>query len=400
VRWSWFQFLDVDVALGYTSRMKVRDLWVTRSMRDHFEQALTALAPRERGAMLQAVRDLSSHSPAQIEILANTLSLDASKVSADTQVRSVLGRHFEEAAAFAGVESTGVLSNRLRGILRDLVAEMRDYASLAKALGLPASRSTELFVLAYSGSVWRRGVQYLEQFTRLQELPIAYWPDMLRASEVLGRTGEGEPRDPAVRVYWFSYGNLVATAIERSPVAWTPDLILTTLAGLKGDLRGLSFSVDLTTDELRKGEANPARLWGGNLQTLRQHLEIARAHGLVTPDDLRPGSWIAALVRLWPSAALNVAQEWLKSLSDRPVVRGLIKTGDDELRARLREASMPLTQHASSAFRWLQKRSLRRELTGGRVEVDRLVGPIVKPSAWARMHGRRLTRSPRVVPTA
>jgi hypothetical protein len=220
VQWGWFQVRDVDVLLGYASRMAVKDLFISEAMRDDFEATCSALGKQRVHEITRAARDTQ---PYTLRTLAN-FAKAITRSSLDPEPR----------------EQTGQVAQRL-------LDEAKSYKLLAKKLDLEPELGAQLFVLAYAGSVFRRGWEYTELISRKSALPdCVYLAHHLR-SQLLPRCEatqrvQAEWNVQPTRVYWWSWGATLALAIEHFPQRWPLARVIGTIEKIRA--QRLSISID------------------------------------------------------------------------------------------------------------------------------------------------------------
>jgi hypothetical protein len=284
VGWGWFQLLDSDVLLGYAARMGVEQdsRFVKEVMFEEFVIAFEQFSPHRRIQVVNGVDRLTErkgHSSEQVVEFVQLLKTNS------------------------GLEST--TAHPLGELL---TKEINSYEKLAHRFDLMDGAGVSLFLLAYVGSVCRRGRQYAETYSRQgASSPLVYDPHHLRGSFLAVSRGDGTPTIlDSGREYWWSWGAVLAKVIQQFPTRWPAERVTEQIQALEAVLRKEDISISVDNMSPEDLVSDPRKF-----ETMQ---EIARTLGIVEASDENQGRfrWTTALSRLAPFLGEKLMKQLLE----------------------------------------------------------------------------------------
>jgi hypothetical protein len=336
VAWSWYQFFDRDALLGYHTRMQYESIYLDSAMGREFNAA-------------------AASDPALIARVANAVALEcANRFSAN---RVTIRRLLEQYNVWEGD------THRAADAIASDVSRLGAYANelhLSSGLALP------LLIIAFSGSVFRRGWQYGAVYQHLTHAE-AYLPHPLRSAYMRATTAAAEQGEEGCkRVYFWSWGSLFARALQQAPTVWTNDeLLLTAMARVRaaGLATSLVWQPGSDLDDVLRAHATAAA-------ALR---ELAIDCGIVLTTDDVVERWNEIIT--WSSMLLPHLGAAASVLALHPILHGAAVPVE-----LLSTAAVTLAEHKFGSridpfVTWLRERLLTHVLrVGGQGVARKIVG--------------------------
>lgn len=271
LRWAAFQMLSADILQGYVIRMDMPfgQPLVNDAAKSAFTEAMITLEePRGQSVLETAASGLLDLGLARL--------LSAPRSSFDS-----LGlRHLAVGASY----------------LRGLMHEAEGYRDIAKRLALPADSDLACFLLAYLCLECVRGWQHINLLSQQRDAPdLVYLAHHIR-SAFMERTCQKFTFTvvPPSRLYWWSWGNLLARSMELRPADWPVRRLSEVLHNLQSALKEEPISISVDSPKATTEVTPPA-----DRILLLQHL--ARSTNIVSEGDEaldRTATWAPALGRL------------------------------------------------------------------------------------------------------
>ncbi|MBL8294528.1 MAG: hypothetical protein JNN08_21970 [Bryobacterales bacterium] len=294
VKWGCFQMLDYDVLLGYSDRFAggERRLVVTEVL-EHWNSAVSSreVEDRLREALAGVSKDLTDleHTPSSVTGFRDVLE----KLELDRKDDAI-------------------------SILNGLQQEITEFDDKARRMRF-AAEGFPLLLIAYVGSVCRRGWQYFDMFAEASSRlsPLTYLPHRLRG-DFLWRFRRRGAKVKSKRFYCWSWGHLVARSIEQFPHAWTASKVCLKLEDLRRRMSEQSLSISL--------DIGDSEGWRGSVPSLTDDVRgqltaMARDAGIVVASPKSTdewGFWIASALRALPALGVPTLAKLLSVQYDIP----------------------------------------------------------------------------------
>lgn len=285
IRWGGFQLLSTDVLLGYVVRMEMP-----------FGQPL--VEDETRAAFAEALLALEQPSPQSVvdeaDALVRGLGLGAVLEATRDMFDSLGFRHLIVGASY----------------VKGLRHEIEGYVDLTRRLGVRAESAVALFLLAYVGRACMSGWHNANQVSRQLDVPnLVYLAHHMRSAflhETRQHLGFAEtaPR----RLYWWSWGSLLARALEQDPGHWSAQALTKSLKNIHTALRAAGISISLDAPEM---DAVIEQDVVQSLQVLARNANIVAAGD----EDNGLATWAPALARMLPMVGADRACEVLATLT-------------------------------------------------------------------------------------
>lgn len=372
MHWGWFQILDSDVLLGYTSRMSspTEISLVKPSMKNDFLTAFNQLSKDKQGELVSRAAQAShslNHNHKNIQLFFNKLieKKDRSKNKIESEE----------------IESEEI--NRILEISASLNNEIKGYSKYANKSLLTDESGIDLFLLAYVGSVCRRGWQYNELYTRKKEaIELIYEAHHMRSDFIsLSLKKEYKEQKPSKRVYWWSWGSILAKAIEQRPSQWSRKRVIEVLNKISG-LR-VSNSFDYKEKEELNNFLNSYEM--KNFAKIFEETMIE--HKLYSAKDNFHENFMKIapfVMRILPSIGISAAFSLVAGVV-QGVIAGSVTATTTEFLTNLRNSFFDSKEarfsYRSSEFleeKWLEsiQPGQRAELSGGADLSETPIGPM------------------------
>jgi hypothetical protein len=199
--------------------------------------------------------------------------------------------------------------------------ELEEFEALARGLDLKADAAPALFLLAYAGHLCMRGWKYTASISQHEASDhLVYLAHRVRAAFLHATRQEFSfSVAPPGRLFFWSWGNLFAWAVEQQPSRWSAKALQDALNSLRSALhaQGTRNSIDKSVLNIHDPSMH------GQVQASAQ---LAREHGLLPTgnDQDASAAWASALARLLPAIGPGATAELLETVAGEPVAQSLL----------------------------------------------------------------------------